>query len=115
MPKILIIVLNRGKNNQFKVNIDFNQELNLENYYQKLKYNINELNHEACPKYNLLCDTILEKDYYPGKGHTIAFATDYQGKYTIYNDNKIIYNEKFQNIKNKDVYILFYQMEKKHK
>ena len=115
LPNILIIVLNRGKNNYFNVNIDFSQELDLAGYYQKLDYNINGLNHDACPKYNLLCGTILEKDYYnPGKGHTIAFATDYHGKYIIYDDNKIKYNEDFQNIKNKDVYILFYQMKKKN-
>lgn len=114
LPNILIIVLNRGKNNYFNVNIEFNQELNLNRYYQKLEYNIDEMNHDVSPKYNLLCGTILEKDYYnPGKGHTIAFATDYHGKYTIYDDNKIKNNEEFQNIKNKDAYILFYQMEKK--
>jgi ubiquitin C-terminal hydrolase len=115
LPNILIIVLNRGKNNYFNVNIEFNQELNLNRYYQKLEYNIDEMNHDVSPKYNLLCGTILEKDYYnTGKGHTIAFATDYHGKYTIYDDNKIKDNEEFQNIKNKDAYILFYQMEKKN-
>ena len=115
LPKILIIVLNRGKNNQFNVNIEFDQELYLNKYYQKLEYNTNGMNHEVCQKYNLLCGTILEKYYFnPGKGHTIAFATDYHGKYTIYDDNKIKFNNEFQNIKNKDVYILFYQMEEEH-
>lgn len=114
LPNILVIILNRGKNNQFNVNIEFNQELNLDLYYQKFKYNINGLDQDACPKYNLLCGTILNKNYYnPGKGHTVTFASDCNGKYTIYDDTKI-YKEEFQNIKNKDVYILFYQMQKKH-
>lgn len=40
LPNILVIVLNRGKNNQYNLNIDFNQELNLDKYYQKLKYKL---------------------------------------------------------------------------
>ena len=115
LPNILIIVLNRGKNNNCNVDIEFNQELNLDRYYQKLRYS-NKLNLDGCPKYHLLCGTILEKYYLnPGKGHTIAFATDYNGKYNIYDDEKIKYKEDFQNIKNKDVYILFYQMKNKSK
>ena len=117
LPNILIIVLNRGINNQYNINIDLSQELHLEQFYQKLKYHNSGLNNEICPIYNpiynLLCGTILEKDYKnPGKGHTIAFATDNKGKYTVYNDSKILYNIDFENIKNKDVYILFYQMKK---
>ena len=113
LPNILIIVLNRGKNNHFNVNIEFHQELNLKECYQQLKYNIDELNYENCPNYNLLCGTILEKNYYnPGKGHTIAFANDYKGKYNIYDDNRVAINVDFQDIKNKDVYIIFYQMKK---
>lgn len=113
LPNILVIVLNRGINNQYNINIDFNQELNLDKCYQKLQYNNNGLDQDAFPKYNLLCGTILEKDYYnPGKGHTIAFATDNNEKYIIYNDNKILNNVGFENIKNKDVYILFYQINK---
>ena len=113
MPNILVIVLNRGKNNQYNLNIDFNQELNLDKYYQQLRYKINGQNKEVFPKYNLLCGTILEKDYHnPGRGHTFAFATDKNGKYTIYNDNKIIFNVGFDYIKNKDVYILFYEIKK---
>lgn len=113
LPNILIIILNRGKNNLFNVNIEFNQELYLNKYYQKLKYNISELKNESCLKYNLLCGTILLKDYYnPGKGHTIAFATDYHGKYNIYDDDKISNGVDFQRIKGEDAYILFYQKEK---
>lgn len=117
LPNILIIVLNRGNNNQFNVSIDFNEELYLNDYYQKLKIkpNISGTEYEKCPKYILLCGTILLKDYYnPGKGHTIAFARDYHGKYNVYDDIKINNNIDFQSIKNKDVYILFYQMEKNH-
>ena len=113
LPNILVIILNRGKNNQYNLNIDFNQELNLDKYYQQLRYKINGQNQEVFPKYNLLCGTILEKDYHnPGRGHTFAFATDKNGKYTIYNDNKIIFNVGFDYIKNKDVYILFYEIKK---
>ena len=116
LPNILIIVLNRGKNNQFNINIDFQQQLNLNKFFQKLKFGINELNYDDCPNYNLLCGTILEKNYYnPGKGHTIAFANDYQGKYNIYDDNKVAFNIDFQDIKNRYVYILFYKMDKKQK
>lgn len=111
LPNILIIVLNRGKNNQYNINVEFNQELNLYNYYQKFKYNINGLNQEVFPKYNLLCGTILVQDYYnPGKGHTLAFATDNNGKYIIYNDKQIINKVGFENIKNNIAYILFYQI-----
>jgi len=113
LPNILIIVLNRGINNQFYVNIEFNQELNLDKCYQKLNYTINGLNYEDNTKYYLLCGTILEPNYNnPGKGHTIAFAKDYQGKYNIFDDNKVLFNIDFENIKYKDAYILFYQMEK---
>lgn len=117
LPNILIIVLNRGKNNLFNVSIDFNEELYLNEYYQKLKinHNISGTEYEKCPKYNLLCGTILLKDYYnPGKGHTIAFVRDYHGKYNVYDDIKINNNIDFQSIKNKDVYILFYQIDKNH-
>ena len=116
LPNILIIVLDRGKNNQFNMNIDFQQQLDLNKFFQKLKFGINELNYDDCPNYNLLCGTILEKNNYnPGKGHTIAFANDYQGKYNIYDDNKVSFNIDFQDIKNRYVYILFYKMEKKQK
>ena len=115
LPNILIIVLNRGKNNQYNINIDFNQELNLEQYYQKLKYHNSHVNNEICPKYNLLCGTILEKSHQnPGKGHTIAFARDSNGKYIIFDDNQILNDVDFEIIKNKEVYILFYQMNKKN-
>ena len=115
LPRILIIVLNRGKNNTFNVNIELNEEIYLDKFYQKLKYEIKELKYENCPKYKLLCGTILKKNNHnPGKGHTIAFATDYYGKYNVYDDNNIKKNVEFGDIKNEDVYILFYQMEKSH-
>lgn len=102
LPKIFILIMSRGEGEKFECNIDFKEELDLENLYNGIK----GIKKEETTKYSLLAGTILYGS--GGYGHTVAFCKHFDGKYYIFDDlsvEKTCFNE----IKQKKVYLLFYQ------
>ena len=101
LPKILIMIMSRGEGEKFECDIDFNEELDLEDNY----YGIKGINKENT-KYSLLAGTILYGSR--GYGHTVAFCKHFDGKYYIFNDSSVS-KTCFDEIKRQKVYLLFYQ------
>ena len=101
IPEILIIVLNRGKENEFNVKLDFYEELNLENFAEdkeiKFKYNligvVSFIGESNEGKYIAFCKSPIDNQWYK------------------YNDDIVIkvVNVNDEIIKNCLPYILFYQ------
>ena len=102
VPNILIIILNRGKGNEFKVKIEFNENLNLSNYVQRM---------ETGYKYKLI-GVITHLGEWGFRGHFIAFCrSPIDNRWYKYNDALVTEIVNFQQeIIDLDMpYILFYQ------
>ena len=106
LPKILIIILNRGKDDKFNCPVGLENKINISKYYEQIdKTNID-------PEYELLCATFLmgesKKD-----GHTFAFCKHFDDKFYIFNDCKVSkpISLDFRNLRNSSMvpFILFYK------
>ena len=68
IPKYFIMIMYRGKVEEFKFNVDFQENLDLNGSY----YNTKGVQREKTTKYSLQGDTILF--WSKGYGHTVAFS-----------------------------------------
>ena len=102
VPYYLFIILYRGKNEEFDCKFDIKEEIDLFDLYNNIKGEKRENN----LKYSLLAGTILHGEH--GSGHTFAFAKHFDGNLYIFNDTNYR-KTTFKEIKNKKVYLLFYQ------
>ena len=103
-PRILILLLNRGKGKEFDVKIKFYEEINLYKYIDKK---------ETGYKYKLL-GVITHIGESSMSGHFIAYCRDFiNNKWYKYNDAIVTEVEDFQNevINFGMPYLLFYQKE----
>ena len=102
IPYYLIIILDRGINEEFDCNFDFKEQIDLADLY----YPVQGEQRESNLKYTLIAGTILHG--MQGSGHTFTFAKHFDGSLYIFNDTQV---EKttFKDIKNEKVYLLFYQ------
>ena len=103
-PKILILILNRGKGIEFDVKIKFYEEINLFKYIEKK---------DTGYKYKLI-GVITHIGESSMSGHFIAYCKDFiNGKWYKYNDAIVTEVNDFQNevINFGMPYLLFYQKE----
>ena len=101
-PKILIIVLNRGKGIEFKVKLDFTEYLNLENFIEIKKSGFN---------YRLI-GVVTHMGESGASGHFIAYCrSPIDNQWYKYNDDivTIVKNFKGEIIDYAMPYILFYE------
>jgi ubiquitin C-terminal hydrolase len=104
-PEILIIVLNRGKGIEFKVKLEFTEQINLSQYFQ-----LNNFGNV----YNLI-GVVTHMGESGASGHFIANAkSPIDGQWYTYNDDLVskVHNFKQQIIDYAMPYILFYQKQK---
>ena len=106
LPKVLTIILNRGKGKQFLDKVEFYQEINIQKYVddtfikpKKKKF-----------KYKLIGISTHSGSSSSYAGHYIAYCyRDIEDKYYCFNDTKATPVE-FDDIKNRgEPYILFYE------
>jgi ubiquitin C-terminal hydrolase len=107
LPEILIFVMSRGKNANFKCKINFPIEIDMSDFYEPINTKYRTYN----TKYDLICAT-LAIDWYKGSGHTFAFCKTYKNnEYYLFNDSRV-WKTDFSKIKDKIPYILFYEKRK---
>jgi ubiquitin carboxyl-terminal hydrolase 2/21 len=105
LPEILILVLSRGYHNKFKCEIEFNETLNMNEYFEP----INEIEKKKNTKYKLIGATFAYDWTSEGTGHTIAFCKTYkQNNYYVFND-KYARKTDINEINGKLPYLLFYE------
>ena len=102
LPNILILIMSRGEREKFECDVDFEEELDLNDLYSGMK----GIDRDENTKYTLLAGTILLGS--GGWGHTIAFARHFDGEYYIFNDSSAR-KSSFSEIKKSKVYLLFYK------
>ena len=102
LPNILILIMSRGEREKFECDVDFEEELDLNDLYSGMK----GIDRDENTKYTLLAGTILLGS--GGWGHTIAFARHFDGEYYIFNDSSTR-KSSFGEIKKSKVYLLFYK------
>ena len=101
-PKILIIILNRGIGNQFKIKLEFTTELDITKYISKKTGNI---------KYKLISAITHLRDTREGGNFIAHCLSPIDNKWYTYNDSIVKETDNFQ----KQVidlgmpYLLFYQ------
>ena len=97
-PYVLILVLNRGKGNEFKCDVEFREDLNIGKYV---------INKECPHKYNLI-GVISHLGESSMNGHFIADCKHFDGKWYSFSDSCVSGpSNKYQ--KKGTPYILFYQ------
>ena len=97
-PHILILVLNRGKGNQFNCDVKFDEKINISNYVEK----------NNCPvNYNLI-GVISHLGESSMSGHFIADCKHFDGKWYSFSDSSVIGPSYSYSLKGTP-YILFYQ------
>ena len=97
-PKILILFLDRGQNNQFMCDVDFPKELD-----------INEFLEEKSKKYKLI--EVIEHLGQSGEsGHFIACCKHFDGKWYIFSDSSVYLNGN-EYKKTGIPYLVFYERE----
>ena len=97
-PKILILFLDRGENNQFMCDVDFPKELD-----------INEFLEEKSKKYKLI-EVIEHLGQSGDSGHFIACCKHFDGKWYIFSDSSV-YLIGHDYKKNGIPYLVFYERE----
>lgn len=102
LPEIFIMLMNRGQNEKFECEVEFKEQLDLEDFYIGDK----KKKKERTTKYNLLAGTILYGS--GGYGHTVAFCKHFDGNYYIFNDSTVS-KTSYEKIKNEKIYLLFYK------
>ena len=105
LPEIFIFIMSRGHKETFECNVEFNEELDLQDLYISIK----GITEERTTKYTLLGGTILYGS--KGLGHTVAFCKHFDDNYYIFNDSNF-YKTTFNDIKHEKIYLLFYQKNK---
>ena len=106
LPKYLMMVMYRGKDEKFECKIDFKEYLDLKESY----YNVKGVPIEKSTKYSLFCGTILYGS--KGYGHTVAFCKHFDNKYYIFNDTNTRETE-FIEIQKQKIYLLIYKKNEK--
>ena len=106
LPKYLMMVMYRGKDEKFECKIDFKEYLDLKESY----YNVKGVPIEKSTKYSLFCGTILYGS--KGYGHTVAFCKHFDNKYYIFNDTYTRETD-FIEIQNQKIYLLIYKKNEK--
>ena len=96
-PFILILVLNRGKGNEFDCDVDFREILNIKKY----------VDNNDCPVEYELIGVISHLGESSMSGHFIADCKHFDGKWYSFNDSSVTLTNKY--IKKGVPYILFYQ------
>ena len=100
LPKILVINLDRGKNEVYQCNVNFPEELDLTNYV---------INKEFNTKYELY-GVICHIGPNPMSGYIVAYCRNrMDDKWYLYNDSNVTLCEKSCEYLNKMPYILFYK------
>lgn len=97
-PHVLIIVLNRGKGNQFDCDVEFEENLNIEKYVER----------KECPRNYKLIGVISHLGESSMSGHFIADCRYFDGQWYCYNDS-IVSGPSSRYSKKGTPYILFYQ------
>ena len=100
LSKYLIIILDRGKNDKFNCHVDFDYNLDLNEFTEQIeseKYNT---------KYSLIGATFLLGK--SGGGHTVAFCRHFDKKYYLFDDSNF-HLEKLDKFKNNKAFLLFYE------
>ena len=98
-PNVLILILNRGKGNSFKCDVDFPYELDISQYVK---------NNPSSPKNYELIGVISHLGESSMEGHFIAFCKHFDMNWRLFNDgivNQVSQNDIFRGTP----YILFYQ------
>ena len=101
LPKYLIIILDRGKDDNFECPFKFVKTIDLSNFTEIICETNNEKNNF---EYELLCVTYLNKK----PSHTIAFCKHFNGKYYLFDDEELDEIE-FEKIKENKPFLLFYK------
>ena len=102
LPKYLIMVMYRGKDEKFECKVDFKEYLDLKDSY----YNVKGVPIEKSTKYSLSCGTILYGS--KGYGHTVAFCKHFDNQYYIFNDTNTR-KTNFNEIQKQKIYLLIYK------
>ena len=97
-PNVLILIINRGKGNYFKCDLDFPHELDISRYI---------VNTTSPKNYNLI-GVISHLGESSMEGHFIAYCKHFDGNWSLFNDGLV------RGVSNNDIYkgtpyILFYQ------
>ena len=97
-PNVLILIINRGKGNYFKCDLEFPHQLNIGRYI--LKYN--------SPKIYNLIGVISHLGESSMEGHFIAYCKHFDDNWYLFNDG-IVKGVSQNDIYKGTPYILFYQ------
>ena len=97
-PNVLILIINRGKGNYFKCDLDFPHQLNIGNYI---------LNNNSPKIYNLI-GVISHLGESSMEGHFIAYCKHFDNNWYLFNDG-IVSGVNENDIYKGTPYILFYQ------
>lgn len=105
LPNILILVLSRGYHNKFKCQIEFNETLDMNDYFEA----IDEKEKNKSTIYKLIGATFAYDWTSEGTGHTVAFCKTYShNNYYVFND-KYARKTNIDEINGKLPYLLFYE------
>ena len=97
-PQVLIIILNRGKGNQFDCDVEFEENLNISKYVERIE----------CPRNYKLIGVISHLGESSMSGHFIADCRYFDGQWYCFNDS-IVNGPSSRYSKKGTPYILFYQ------
>lgn len=97
-PNVLILIINRGKGNSFKCDLDFPLKLDISKF----------INNPESPKIYNLIGVISHLGESSMEGHFIAYCKHFDDNWYIFNDAIV---RPVENIFNGTPYILFYQNE----
>lgn len=97
-PHVLILVLNRGKGNQFDCDVEFGENLNIEKYVER----------KEGPKNYKLIGVISHLGESSMSGHFIADCRYFDGQWYCFNDS-VVSGPSYHYSKKGTPYILFYQ------
>ena len=97
-PNVFIIILNRGRGNAFKCDLDFPLDLDLNQYIQN----------PSSPKSYELIGVISHLGESSMEGHFIAYCKHFDGNWYLFNDS-IVTQKEINGVYNGTPYILFYK------
>ena len=98
-PKVLILILNRGRGNVFKCDVDFPLELDISQYVH---------NNDSPKKYHLI-GVISHLGKSSMEGHFIAFCKHFDDSWHLFNDGIVTNCSSESDIRRGTSYIMFYQ------
>ena len=100
-PHVLILILNRGKANQFDCDVEFEEDLDIKKYVDS----------PQCPTKYKLIGVISHFGESSMSGHFIADCRHFDGKWYTFNDS-MVSSPNYKYSKKGTPYILFYENEK---